>query len=80
MSDAAISNTCAANPDEARRQAEIDYWARRGPKIAAFLLVIPGPAVIGAGIGLIAGHLLPATLIGLGAGMLAWGLIVALTD
>lgn len=75
-----VENDRTLDSDEAERQAEIEYWARRGAKSAAFLLVIPGPAVIGAGAGLLFGHLLPATLIGLGAGMLIWGMIVALTD
>jgi hypothetical protein len=54
------------------------YWMRQGPKTAAFLLVIPGCAIVGAGIGLLLSHPLPYSLIGFGAGLLLWGLIVAL--
>jgi hypothetical protein len=56
------------------------YWMRQGPKTAAFLLVIPGCATIGYGIGLLAMHALPYSVIGLGAGLLIWGLIVALSS
>jgi hypothetical protein len=56
------------------------YWMRQGPKTAAFLLVIPGCAIVGAGIGLLLFHPLPYSLIGFGAGLLVWGLIVALSD
>jgi hypothetical protein len=56
------------------------YWERRGPKIAAFLLVIPGATVIGVGIGMVASQIIPASVIGFGAGLLIWGLVVALTD
>lgn len=44
----------------------------------AFLLVIPGSAVIGSGIGMITGQLIPSSVIGFGAGCVLWGLIVAL--
>ena len=54
------------------------YWMRQGPKTAAFLLVIPGCATIGYGVGLLAWHSLPYSVTGLGAGLLIWGLIVAL--
>ena len=53
------------------------YWMRQGPKTAAFLLVIPGCAIIGYGIGLLAMHALPYSVIGFGAGLLVWGLIVS---
>jgi hypothetical protein len=53
------------------------YWMRQGPKAAAFLLVIPGCALIGYGSGLLAGHSLPYSVIGVGAGLLIWGLIVS---
>ena len=52
---------------------------RQGPKAAAFLLVIPGCATIGYGAGLLASHSLPFRVIGFGAGLLIWGLIVSLT-
>jgi hypothetical protein len=45
---------------------------------AAFLLVIPSPAVIGAGIGMLTSHIVPGAIIGLGSGALLWGLLVAL--
>ncbi len=57
-----------------------EYWMRQGPKTAAFLLVIPGCATIGYGIGLLTGHPLPSSMIGMGAGLLIWGLIVALSS
>jgi hypothetical protein len=53
------------------------YWMRQGPKAAAFLLVIPGCAIIGYGAGLLANHSLPYSVIGFGAGLLTWGLIVS---
>ncbi len=46
---------------------------------ASFLLVIPGGALIGFGTGLIAQHPAPGAVIGLGAGMVLWGLIVSLS-
>lgn len=55
------------------------YWMRQGPKTAAFLLVIPGCSAIGYGIGLLVSKPLPFGIIGVGAGLLAWGLIVSLT-
>ena len=58
----------------------MQYWVRQGPKTAAFLLVIPGCTAIGYGIGLLATHSLPCSVIGLGAGFLIWGLIVALSN
>ncbi len=57
----------------------MQYWMRQGPKTAAFLLVIPGCAAIGYGAGLLANHLLPYSVIGVGAGLLIWGLIVSLS-
>ncbi|HUJ74259.1 MAG TPA: hypothetical protein VL359_05340 [bacterium] len=60
-------------------EAEARYWKRRGPKVAAFLLVIPGCTLIGVGVGLLLAQTVGYTVIGLGAGLLVWGLIVALT-
>jgi hypothetical protein len=59
-------------------EAGMKYWARRGAKAGAFLLVIPGSAIIGLGIGLLTNHPIPSTVIGFGAGLLLWGVIVAL--
>ena len=56
------------------------YWMRQGPKTAAFLLVIPGCATIGYGVGMLTAHPLPDSVIGLGAGLLVWGLIVSLSS
>jgi hypothetical protein len=53
------------------------YWMRQGPKAAAFPLVIPGCTVIGCWIGLLLSRPLPYSVIGLGAGLLIWGLIVS---
>jgi hypothetical protein len=58
----------------------VKYWVRQGPKTAAFLLVIPGCATVGYGFGLLASKQLPFSIIGLGTGLLIWGLIVSLTD
>ncbi len=58
----------------------MQHWMRQGTKTAAFLLVIPGCTVIGYGIGLLTKHSLPFSVIGLGAGLLTWGLIVALSS
>ena len=55
------------------------YWMHQGPKTAAFLLVIPGCTAIGYGMGLLSAHLVPDSVIGFGAGLLIWGLIVSLT-
>jgi len=75
-----MNETTAGAPyrPEADRQM-MRYWMRRGPKTAAFLLVIPGCATIGCGIGLLLQKPLPWGIIGAGAGLLVWGLIVALT-
>ncbi|HXC32490.1 MAG TPA: hypothetical protein VNZ56_08470 [Verrucomicrobiae bacterium] len=54
------------------------YWMRQGPKAAAFLLVIPGCALIGYGIGMLLRNALPCSVIGFGGGLLLWGMIVAL--
>ena len=43
---------------------------RQDSKTAAFLLVIPGCATVGYGIGLLASHPLPYSVIGFGAGLL----------
>ena len=48
------------------------YWMRQGSKTAAFLFVIPGCAILGYGIGLLASRALPYSVIGFGAGFLAW--------
>lgn len=63
-------------------RAEMDpettrYWMREGPRTESFLLVIPGCAIVGYGIGLLAMRALPYSLIGFGGGLLHWGLIVA---
>jgi hypothetical protein len=58
----------------------IKHWMRQGPKTAAFLLVIPGCATVGYGTGLLASHAFPYSVIGFGAGLLVWGLIVALSN
>lgn len=59
---------------------DIDYTDKatihEGVKAGAFLLVIPGFALMGAGIGLALQSLIPGSIIGLGAGMAAWGLVV----
>jgi hypothetical protein len=55
------------------------YWMRQGPKTAAFLLVIPGCAAIGFGVGMLASKPTPFSVIGLGVGLLVWGLIVSLS-
>jgi hypothetical protein len=60
-------------------ESELQYWAHRGPKTAAFLLVIPGTAILGVGLGLLFQQLLPWSVMGVGGGLLLWGLIVALT-
>lgn len=57
----------------------IEHWMRQGPKTAAFLLVIPGCTTIGLGIGLLASAPVPYSVIGLGMGLLTWGLIVSLS-
>lgn len=56
----------------------VKYWMKQGPKTAAFLLVIPGCATIGVGVGLLASNPLPYSVIGLGVGLVTWGMIVAL--
>jgi|GEM_PF-4345556 len=57
-----------------------EYLTRRGSKGAAFLLVIPGCAIIGTGIGMLMKAVVPDSVIGFGAGLLVWGIIVAVTD
>ena len=69
------AETQPLGPDD----SEMKYWARRGEKTAAFLLVIPGSTIIALGIGLLASQVIPSAAIGFGAGLLIWGLIVALT-
>lgn len=56
------------------------YWMRQGPKTAAFLLVIPGCLLIGCGTGLLLHNPVPYGVIGFGAGLLVWGLVVSLTN
>jgi hypothetical protein len=53
---------------------------KQGPKTAAFLLVIPGCALMGYGVGLLLAAPMACGLIGLGTGAVVWGLVVALTD
>ena len=60
-------------------QEAMKDWAQRGTTTAAFLLVIPGSTLIGLGIGMLTSHRMPNAVIGCCAGMLLWGLIVALT-
>jgi hypothetical protein len=75
MNEATVS---AHGTENDRQMAQ--YWMRQGPKTAAFLLVIPGCATIGYGVGLLTGNHLPCSVIGTGAGLLIWGLIVALSS
>jgi hypothetical protein len=79
MKGTPMSTNVKAHPAYEMDAEEIKYWARRGPKTAAFLLVIPGAAIAAAGVGMLLGQMIPFTIIGLGLGMLLWGLIVALT-
>jgi hypothetical protein len=51
---------------------------RDSRRAAAFLLIIPGSAAIGFGIGLALASPAAGLIIGIGAGALIWGLIVAL--
>ena len=61
-------------------ESELKYWARRGERTAAFLLVIPGSTVVGLGAGFLTNQVIPTSVIGFGVGLLVWGLIVALSD
>ncbi len=45
--------------------------------VGAFLLVIPGMSVFGAGIGLAIGQVLAGAVAGLGLGAVAWGVVVS---
>lgn len=45
--------------------------------IGAFLLIIPGVAIIGAGVGLLLDKLVPCSVVGLGGGMVLWGIIAS---
>lgn len=45
--------------------------------VGAFLLVIPGTAVFGAGIGLAFGQATAGAIAGLGLGAVIWGIIVS---
>ena len=65
----------ASSPVE---REELKYWAERRAKTAAFLLVIPGSTIAALGVGILVGQTVPVAVVGLGAGMLLWGLIVAL--
>ena len=51
----------------------------KGPKTAAFLLVIPGCTIVGYGAGLLQSNPVPYVVMGFGVGILLWGFIVALT-
>jgi hypothetical protein len=44
----------------------MNYRMRQGPKTAAFLIVIPGCATVGYGVGMLASRPLPCIVIGLG--------------
>ena len=74
MNEKVMENYQAVNDPEMMR-----YSMRRDPKTAAFLLIIPGCATIGYGIGLLTSKPLPYSVIGLGLGLLVWGLIVSLS-
>jgi len=54
------------------------YWVKEGPKTAAFLLVIPGCTVMGYGAGMALQNPIPYAIVGFGAGLLVWGLVVVL--
>ena len=54
-------------------------WMRPRPNAGAFLLVIPGCTAIGYGAGPLVNHSLPYCVIGFGAALLIWGLIVSLS-
>lgn len=56
-----------------------NYSPEHDSRTAAFLLVVPGFTLIGVGVGLLSTNLVPYSTIGFGAGLLVWGLIVALT-
>lgn len=58
----------------------VKYWVKQGPKTAAFLLVIPGCTAMGYGAGMLSASVIPYSVIGFGAGLLVWGLVVALTN
>ena len=73
MTDKAMDSWRVENDPEM-----IKYWMKQGPRTAAFLLVIPGCVAIGVGVGLLAGNPLPYSVIGLGLGLVTWGMIVAL--
>ena len=74
-----MTTNCETHENYKMDAEELKYWARRGTKTAAFLLVIPGCTVIGLGIGMLTRQQVPSAVIGFGAGLLVWGLIVALT-
>jgi hypothetical protein len=56
------------------------YWMKQGLKTAVFPLVIPGRTLMGYGTALMLASLLACGAIGLGAWLLAWGLVEELTD
>jgi hypothetical protein len=80
MSHAANLADVKGDPQHFLDAERMAYWEKRGPKIAAFLLVIPGATIVGLGIGMLGAQVVPGSIIGFGAGLLIWGLIVALTD
>lgn len=47
-------------------------------QIAAFLLVIPGAALVGMGLGLLVDEPGAGTIVGVGVGAFAWGMTIAL--
>lgn len=49
---------------------------RLGAAAAAFLLVIPGMAVLGTGVGMLIESIGAMSIAGVGAGLVLWGLIV----
>jgi hypothetical protein len=55
---------------------EIERAAESG-WVGAFLLVIPGTATFGAGIGMAFGQAIPGAVAGLGLGAVIWGVIVS---
>jgi hypothetical protein len=52
-------------------------WSLQNGWVGAFLLVIPGMAVFGAGIGLAFGQVMAGAIAGLGLGAVVWGIIVS---
>jgi hypothetical protein len=79
MKGTAMTMYCGSYEKIVPDLAEMKYGERREAKSAAFLLVIPGSTIMGFGIGLLLGHAAATSVIGFGAGLFIWGLIVALT-